>query len=133
MAFRRSIAWLLAMAVPVGALYGPFLHAHVAEDGDQHHETAVHAHLSGHERAHQDHQDGITAHESEHERAVYLQAAVAVAPALFDVPVAPPPVFGFDAPQERPAHPAVEVTHGHDPPLLDALESRPPPFLPVLI
>jgi hypothetical protein len=122
----RSIAWLLAIAVPVGALYGPFLHAHVDENGD-HHEIAVHAHVSGHERSHQEHDDGIIVHESEDERAIYLHAAVAVAPARFDVPIAPPPLLGFDAPQERPAHPAVEVTHGHDPPLLDALESRPPP------
>jgi hypothetical protein len=31
---KRSIAWLLVLAVPVGALYGPFLHAHVEEDAD---------------------------------------------------------------------------------------------------
>ena len=124
---RRSIAWLLAMAVPVGAVYGPFLHAHVEDDGDHHHEMAVHAHLSGLGHSHQEHHDGISIEETEHDRAVYLPAAVAVTPALFDVPVAPPPGFGFDAPQERPAHPAVEVTHGHDPPLLDALDSRPPP------
>jgi hypothetical protein len=128
---RRAIAWLLAVAVPVGALYGPFLHAHVEDDGDHHHETAVHAHLSGHGRAHNAH-EGITVQEPEHERAIYLQAAVAVATALFDVPIAPPPPFGLGVLAERPAHPAVEVTHGHDPPLLDALDSRPPPSLPVL-
>ena len=125
---RRSIVWLLTIAVPVGALYGPFLHAHVEDDGDHHRETAVHAHLSGHNHSSHERHDSIAVQESEHERAVYLQAAVAVATALFDVPVAPPPSFGLGALQERPAHPAVEVTHGHDPPLLDALQTRPPPF-----
>jgi hypothetical protein len=130
---RRSIAWILTIALPVGTLYGPFLHAHVEEDGNHHHQTEVHAHLSGHERSHQEHHDGITVQEPEHERAIYLQVAVAVATALFDVPVAPPPSFGLGVLAERPAHPAVEVTHGHDPPLVDALDSRPPPSLPVLI
>jgi hypothetical protein len=124
---RRSIARLLALAVPIGALYGPFLHAHV-DDGDHHGEASVHAHLSGHDLPAREHHDGITVQEPEHERAIYLQAAVAVATALFDVPVAPPASFGLGAPPERPAHPAVEVTHGHDPPLVDALASRPPPF-----
>jgi hypothetical protein len=126
---RRSIAWLLALAVPIAALYGPFLHAHGKDHhGDHHGETAVHAHLSGHDRPYQAQHDGITVQEPDHERAVYLQVAVAVATATFDTPVAPPANFSLDAAPERPAHPAVEVTHGHDPPLLDALASRPPPF-----
>jgi hypothetical protein len=129
---RRVMAWLLVAAVPVGALYAPFLHAHV-DEADHHHQTAVHAHLSGHERSHHHDHDGITVQEAEHARAIYLQAEAAVTTAQFDVPVAPPPSFDLGALHERPAHPAVEVTHGHDPPLVAALDSRPPPHFPVLI
>jgi hypothetical protein len=51
-------------------------------------------------------------------------------PVIFTVPSGR---LHLSSPGERCAHPAVIVTHGHDPPLDSALGSRPPPTLPVLI
>jgi hypothetical protein len=131
---RRSIAWLLALAVPVGTFYAPFVHAHVGEDahGDRGHAGAVHAHLSGHERGDHDH-DGPAVRDDDHDLAIYLKAYVAERTPPSDVPAVPPQRLGLDSPGERAAHPAVVVTHGHDPPLHPALGSRPPPPSPVLI
>lgn len=124
---RRSVVWLVAVAVPLGAFCAPFLHAHI--DEENHQRAAVHTHFSGHapdhERDHHDH-DGISLQGAEHDRAIYLQAYLAVQVAFFDI-AAPTPVFDIGSPEERTAHPAVEVSHGHDPPRLDALASRPPP------
>jgi hypothetical protein len=122
---HRQIGWLVALAVPMGAFCAPFLHAHL--DEEDHHRAAVHTHFSGHEREHHD-LGGVSLQEPEHDRAIYLQAYMAVQTAIFDIPVAPPPEFDTTAPRERTAHPTVEVTHGHDPPLLPALDSRPPPL-----
>jgi len=129
---RRVFTFGLAVAVQAGAVYAPFLHAHVDEDADHHQPTSVHAHLSGHAPSHAAH-CGIGVDEPDHDRAIYLQVFVAVQPAPFDVPAAAPALFDLTAPAERPAHAAVEVTHGHDPPLVAALDSRPPPSFPVLI
>src|SRR5512134_655378 len=115
---HRPIAWLLAVAMPMGAFCVPFLHAHVGEEDHRH--AAIHTHFSGHERNHHDH-GGISLQDPEHDRAIYLQAYIAVKTSIFDIPVAPPPAFDFGTPPERTAHPTVEVTHGHDPPLLPAL------------
>ena len=127
---RSILAGVLALSVPIGAMCAPFLHAHVDEDADHHHPTSVHAHLSGHpsDVPH----NGATLEEPDHDRAIYLQTFVAVQPAPFDVPAIAPTLFVMAAPPERPAHVAVDVTHGHDPPLATALDSRPPPCLPDL-
>jgi hypothetical protein len=128
---HRPIAWLLAVAVPMGAFCMSFLHAHV--DAEDHHRAELHTHFSGHERTQHEH-GGISLQDPERDRAIYLPAYIAVQTTIADIPAAPPPAFEFGRSPERPAHPAVEVTHGHDPPLVDALDSRPPPrFLPVLI
>jgi hypothetical protein len=129
---RRVLTFGLAVAVQAGAVCAPFLHAHVDEDADHHQPAAVHAHLSGHAPSHAAH-CGIALDEPDHDRAIYLQAFVAVQPAPFEVPAAAPALFDLTTPPEQPAHVTVEVTHGHDPPLVSALDSRPPPFLPVLI
>lgn len=144
---RRLVASLVVAAIPVGTLCAPFLHAHVADDG--HHPTAVHSHVAGHDRGHHHHGDqpadphasrsaaaphdrdhgdpGAALHAGDDERAIYLQASVAVSATMPDIPLAPPACFTLATPPEQPAHASVEVTHGHDPPLLPAVASRPPP------
>jgi len=132
MAGRSLLAGILALCVPIGAMCAPFLHAHVDEDADHHHPASVHAHLSGHTPSHAAHH-GVSLEAPDHDRAIYLQVYVAVQPTSFDVLDATPPAFVLAAPPERPAHVTVAVTHGHDPPLVAALDSRPPPASPVLI
>jgi hypothetical protein len=129
---RRVLTFGLAVAVQMGAVYAPFLHAHVDEDADHHQPTSVHAHFSGHTPSHAP-CAGASADHPDHDRAIYLQVFVAVQPVPFEVPAAASSPFDLVAPAEQPAHVTVEVTHGHDPPLVSALDSRPPPFLPVLI
>jgi len=124
---RRVLTIGLAVAVQAGAVYAPFLHAHVDEDADHHQATSVHAHFSGHVPSHATH-DGATVDDRDHDRAIYLQGFVAVQPVPFEIPAAAPALFDLTSPPERPAHTTVEVTHGHDPPLVSALDSRPPPF-----
>ena len=122
---RRILATVLALAVPAGTLWAPFLHAH--PDDDQH--AAPHAHLGGHEHHPATHEgpDGPAVHEQEEERAVYLDALAAVDARPVAIVGTLTPVFEPAAPPEQPAHTSVEVTHGHDPPLADPLASRPPP------
>ncbi len=125
-AVRRLLAIALTLAVPAGTLWAPFLHAHTDED---HHATSVHAHLGGHAHHHATHEGehGPALHEREDERAIYLDALVALDPPPVAIVGTLTPVFQPAAPPERPAHVSVEVTHGHDPPLADSLDSRPPP------
>ena len=128
----RVQAIALVVAVPVGAMCAPFLHAHIDDDDHDHpHATSVHAHFAPHPTTHAAHdgiQGGINVEERDHDRALYLQVFVAVQPAIFDVPSIAPSSFVLTAPPERPAHIAVEVSHGLDPPLASALDSRPPPL-----
>jgi hypothetical protein len=123
---RRAVALLLAVAVPAGALCAPWLHAHPDHDGDGHTTVAIHTHLEGHGSSH-----NRTTHpgveEPDHERAIYLQAFVAVGVTTAAVAEVPPALFDIQTPEERPAHRTAEVTHGHDPPLAAARDSRPPP------
>ena len=123
---RRLIALALTLGVPAGMLWAPFLHVHPDDD---HHVSSVHAHLGGHAHHHdtQDDRDGPALHERESEHPIYLDALVAVDATPVAIVGALTPVVEPGAPPEREAHVAVEVTHGHDPPLADPLETRPPP------
>jgi hypothetical protein len=122
---RRVLTFGLAVAVQAGAVCAPFLHAHIDENSDHHRPTSVHAHFSGHIPSHPA-CNGIAVDEADHDRAIYLQVFV-VQPVPVEVPAAVPTLFDLTAPPEQPAHVTVEVTHGHDPPLVSALDSRPPP------
>jgi len=132
----RATALAVALAVPVSASWAPFVHAHDDHATSHHAAHAVHAHLGGHDHAERgrsaSHEataplDGPSAGDTETDRAVYLQALLAVGPTMVAVAVAPQPLFELSTPPELPAHRSVEVTHGHDPPLADSLDSRPPP------
>lgn len=126
---RRAVAFLLAVAVPAGALQASWLHAHPDHDLD-HHEAVVHVHLEGHSRHHdQAAGDHATADEPDHDGAIYLQAFVAVGTTAFEIPAAATAAIALTTLPERPAHRSAEVTHGHDPPPSPARYSRPPPAL----
>jgi len=129
---RKLLAGVLALSVPLGAMCAPFLHAHIDEDHDDHHSTSVHAHFAGHTQKHATH-DQASVDETDHDRAIYLQAFVAVGATAFEIPAVAVGTFRLTAPTERAPRVSVLVAHGHDPPLAAALDSRPPPRIPVLI
>jgi hypothetical protein len=117
----------LALAVQAGAVCAPFLHAHVDADHDDHHSTSVHAHFSSHASAHVEH-EGVSIEAADRDHAIYLQVFVAVQAAAFQPPTLPRAVFSPVPVIARAPRTFVLVTHGHDPPLVDALDSRPPPL-----
>ncbi|MBI2827924.1 MAG: hypothetical protein HYX77_01470 [Acidobacteria bacterium] len=128
-------AAVLSVAIPLGALYTPLVHAHVdARDLDHHGAHTIHAHVVYH-WTRSTTADQARLNHDETGRAVYLQLFVAVAHASFEVPAAVPTACDLDlgAPAESPAHPhhLLHVVHSHDPPFLRSLPSRAPPaFLP---
>jgi hypothetical protein len=124
---RRGLAFGLALAVQGGAVCAPFLHAHVDADHDDHHATAVHAHFSSHAPAHVRH-EGVSIEDADRDRAIYLQVFVAVEASPFQSPALPRAIFTLIPVVERAPRTFVIVTHGHDPPLVAALDSRPPPL-----
>ena len=86
------IRWLtavgLSMAIPLGALCAPLVHAHLDEVGTGHHRAReIHAHFTGHSAV-STLPAGARLDDHEGERAVYLQLFVAVAQASFDAPPA---------------------------------------------
>jgi hypothetical protein len=129
---RRLLAFGLALSVQGGAVCAPFLHAHLDADHDDHHATSVHAHFSSHAATHVQH-DGVSIDETEPQSAIYLQVFVAVKPALFQPPALPRVVFAPVPVIEPAPRMPVLVSHGHDPPLVHALDSRPPPLIPAQI
>ena len=124
---RRVLAVGLAFAVQFGAVCAPLLHAHVDADQDDHHSTSVHAHFSSHASARVAH-EGVSVEETDRDHAIYLQLFVAVEASAFQPPSLPRAVFAPVPLIERAPRTFVIVTHGHDPPLVQALDSRPPPL-----
>jgi hypothetical protein len=128
--FGRIRALVLAVVVPVGAVCAPFLHAHV--DEDHHHATSVHAHVTSHVSSHGSTHDAHETPELEadggHDRAIYLELFVAVQTTPLATPDLPVASFTLTASSERSPRTPVLVSHGHDPPFDDALDSRPPPL-----
>jgi hypothetical protein len=125
---RRVLALGLAFAVEGGAVCAPFLHAHVDTDHDDHHTTSVHAHFASHAPAHVEH-DGVSVEDADRDdHAIYLQVFVAVETSPFETPVLPRATFAVRPLVMRAPRIFAIVTHGHDPPLVSALDSRPPPL-----
>jgi len=124
---RRMLALGLALAVQGGAVCAPFLHAHVDAEHDDHHSTSVHAHFSSHAPARVQH-ESVSVEEADRDHAIYLQVFVAVEASVFQSPALPRTVFAPVPVIEHAPRTFVLVTHGHDPPLVHALDSRPPPL-----
>jgi hypothetical protein len=104
----------------------PFLHAHLDADHDDHHSTSVHAHFSSHAPARIAH-DGVSVEEADRDHAIYLQVFVAVEASVLQTPALPRATFAVVPVIEHTPRTFALVTHGHDPPLVHALDSRPPP------
>ena len=118
------------MAIPLGALSAPLVHAHLDElDTDHHRAHEIHAHFAGHSSL-PTFPGGARLDDHEAERAVYLQVFVAVAQASFDVPAAVVTTWQLDTPAEAPACHSLRIVHGHDPPFVGSLASRAPPAFP---
>ena len=127
---RTLTAVGLSVAIPLGALCAPLVHAHPDDvDTDHHRAHEVHAHFTGHSTL-STFPDGARFDDHEGERAVYLQLFVAVPQASFDTPAAAVTCFDLGAPAESPARHSLRVVHGHDPPTLTSLPSRAPPAFP---
>jgi hypothetical protein len=124
---RRVLALGLALAVQGGAMCAPFLHAHVDADHDDHHSTSVHAHVSSHAPTPVAH-DGVSVEDADRDHAIYLQVFVAVETSQFQTPALPRATFTLAPLITGAPRIFAIVTHGHDPPLVAALDSRPPPL-----
>ena len=117
----------LALAVQGGAVCALFLHEHIDADHDDHHSISVHAHFSSHTRTHVEH-EGVSVEAADRDDAIYLQVFVAVEASIFQTPALPRAVFAAVPVIDRAPRTFVVVSHGHDPPLVNALDSRPPPL-----
>lgn len=126
----RAVAAILCVAVHALVLVSPLVHAHPEGHGGDHEHVSVHAHLGGH--THQDERDG-PAVEQEHERAVYLPFVISQPVSAFDLSAGDPQAFEIVVPNEDAGFVAVAVSHGHDPPLVDAIPPRAPPVFPTFI
>ena len=134
---RRLLAALLALAVPVGAVYAPLIHAHRDDHHDSHHGArTVHAHFSGHGGAHHSHGDsGHLAQGPEIEAefdpdlVIRVEFFVADQPHVL-IPVALQPIgFTLAAPLDSALRRPPLVSHAHDPPPVSRSSPRAPPAL----
>jgi len=139
---RRLLAVSLAIAVPVGALCAPLVHAHPDDHHDGHHGASrVHSHLAAHGIDH----TGPTAHDIDHhhvrlgafeieagagtELVTRVQFFVADQPNDL-IPIGLLPLgFALPAPLESVMRRPPVVSHSHDPPLARSGPSRAPPAI----
>ncbi len=131
---RTLTAVWLSVAIPLGALSAPLVHAHLDElDTDHHRAHEIHAHVTGHASLPTTLPTttaGPRLDDHDAERAVSLQLFVAVAQASFDVPAAVVASSQLATPAEAPARHSLRIVHGHDPPFISSLGSRAPPAFP---
>jgi hypothetical protein len=123
-----------AVALQLGAIGAPLVHAHLDDhDHDHHRAVRVHAHLGGHAAPHhvRGHHDRAAFDEDESaERATGLQLFVAVEPAPLSTPSLPPARYAPPAPLESIMRRPPTVAHSHDPPGVRLAVPRAPPSLP---
>ena len=133
---RRTVTAVgLSLAIPLGALTAPLVHAHPGElSTNHHHAHEIHAHFGGHSSLQTSHDgvvpDGGRLEDRDSERSVSLQLFVAVAQTSFDVPAAVVTSCYLGSLAEAAAHDPLRVVHGHDPPYIASTESRAPPVIP---
>jgi hypothetical protein len=127
---RKLIALALTLSVQAAALTGPLVHAHPDDSATEHHGgRTVHTHWASH-AAHSHPAGSVAIGTADHDRAVFVNAFIAVAVLLIQIPDATTDAFELFVPAERAAHRGVEVVHSHDPPFIRTRSSRaPPPFL----
>ena len=138
---RRTLTAVgLSLAILLGSLSVPLVHAHPDEfNSDHHYANEIHAHVGGHASFHASHDRvasdsvasaGTRLDDHDAERTVSLQLFVAVAQASFDVPAAAVTDWFVNFPAEAAAHHPLRVVHGHDPPFIASTGSRAPPAFP---
>jgi hypothetical protein len=132
--FRVLVAVSSAIALQLGAIGAPLVHAHLDGLDHAHHRAVrVHAHLGGHAAPHdvRDHHDHPAFDEDESaERANRLQLFVAVEPAPLATPSLPPARYAPPAPLESIMRRPPAVAHSHDPPGVRLAVPRAPPSFP---
>jgi hypothetical protein len=126
---RKALAVALSLAVQSAAVGAPLMHAHPDDHATAHHGArAVHTHWGGHSHSH--HSTNVPAVDAgDHDRAVFLNAFVGVAAAVFPAGATVRGMFELPIPTEMAVHRPVEVAHGHDPPSFGPLLPRAPPLL----
>lgn len=150
---RRFLAVSLALAVPIGALCAPLVHAHPDDHHGGHHAASrVHAHLGGHnldnhERDHHDgdldhHGDDLDHHGDDHdgpsnsaavepegEPEQVSRVSFFVAVQVDDlIPAGLQPLgFTLPVPLESVMRQPPAVSHAHDPPVVARSSPRAPP------
>lgn len=139
---RRLVAISLSLAVPIGALCAPLVHAHPDDHHDGHHGASrVHSHLAAHGIDHL----GRTRHDIDHhhirpgaleieseadpELVTRVQFFVADQPDELIAVGLQPLGFTLPSPLESVMRRPPAVSHGHDPPLARSGPSRAPPAI----
>jgi hypothetical protein len=125
---RRLLAVCLSVAVPIGALCAPLVHAHL--DAGHHEANRVHAHISGHDldghHAASEHHLAIEP-DADPEHITWLQAFVAVHAAAPISPALPQAHYTLPAPLESVMRRPPAAVHSHDPPGASSAGPRAPP------
>ena len=139
---RRFLAVSLSVAVPVGALCAPLVHAHPDDHHVGHHDTSrVHAHLGAHEFDDHDRNHYAIDHhavrpgasevaaDTDPEQVTRVQFFVADQPDE-PIPVGLQPLgFTLPVPLESVMRRPPAVSHGHDPPVVSLSTPRAPPAI----
>lgn len=130
---RRLLAVCLSVAVPIGALCAPLVHAHLDDHhGDHHDANRVHAHLGGHDvdrHVSPGHELAIEP-DADPEHVTRLQVFVAVHAAAPASPALPQTRYTLPAPLESVMRRPPAVVHSHDPPATSSAGPRAPPAFP---
>jgi len=128
---RRLTAAGLCIALQVGALCAPLVHAHLDDHHADHHDVpVVHAHAGGHPQGPARDQPAIGPEDGS-EQTTRLQVFVAVAPGVFAVPALPPARFTLRPALESAMRRLPELVRSHGPPPAHAVAPRAPPSLTV--
>lgn len=136
---RTLAAVGLSVALPLGALCAPLLHAHLDDHHADHHDAnRVHAHLGGHDVDHHDasSEEQIAegrpevAPDADPEGVTRLQVFVAVHPGTPAAPALPLARYTLPAPLESIMRRPPVVVHSHGPPSVSSAGSRAPPAFP---
>jgi hypothetical protein len=149
---RRLLAVGLSVAVPMGALCAPLVHAHLDDHHGGHHDAnRVHAHLAGHPPAPEapagprrsasaeagvDHHVVSAGHElavepdADPEDVTRVQVFLAVHAAAPTSPALPQARYSLPAPLESVMRRPPVAGHSHDPPAASSTGPRAPPAFP---
>lgn len=131
---RRLLAVGLSVAVPMGALCAPLVHAHLDDHHGGHHDAnRVHAHLGGHDVDHHVVSAGrelAIEPDADREDVTGVQVFLAVHAAAPASPALPQARYSLPARLESVMRRPPAVAHSHDPPGASSAGPRAPPAFP---